>query len=173
MLVTKDPKKPLAERSLVPCPHCHTKHPALKWNTRNNTGLGNWFGLYCDHCGGVIPCVWNLTSLLVLGIIFPIWIWFKKPLKKSWLSWQKRRFNCPMNLEKAGYNWPVEGMVMGCFMFLFMGLFYPWATKEVRTPGKVAFTLLWWLFYGLVYGYIMKIIRERAEKKDEKTSRHV
>src|SRR5688500_7376547 len=50
-LIEKNSRRPLAEKSFVPCPHCHTIHSGLKWTVQNKTAFGNWFGLYCDHCG--------------------------------------------------------------------------------------------------------------------------
>lgn len=171
LLVESDRKKPLAQRSYVPCPHCQTLHPSLKWSMRNHTALGNWFGYYCDHCGGVIPCLWNMVSLMILGVTAPLWIWFRKPMKKRWLRSQQKKCSRPLNLEEPGFNWPVHGILWGCFMFLFMGLFYPWATGTAMSRGKTAFTLLWWLTCSLGYGYFMKILQDREDRKKQKTAR--
>src|SRR5688572_8021958 len=63
MLVEKDKSKPLGERTFIPCPHCKTVHPGMKWSPQNGTSYKNWFGFYCDSCDKVIPCLWNFTSL--------------------------------------------------------------------------------------------------------------
>jgi len=76
-LIDKDKSKSLAERTYYPCPHCNTVHSSLKWAPQFKTGFRNWFGLYCDNCGKIIPCVTNLTSYLVLGLTIPFWYWFK------------------------------------------------------------------------------------------------
>ena len=76
-VIEKGGIKPLADRSYVPCPHCETLHSSLKWTPQNNTAFKNWFGLYCDNCGKIIPCVRNLTSFILLVLTFPIWYWFK------------------------------------------------------------------------------------------------
>lgn len=168
MLIGQDKKKPLHGRSFVPCPHCHTQHSSLKWSMQNKTALGNWFGLYCDHCGGIIPCVMNVTGFLLLAITFPLWVWFQRPLKRKWLRWQKQRFSRPLNLETPGYNWPVQGMGWGLFMFVSMGLFYPWVTGEVITLQRLLIAFLFWLAGGLIYGYVMKLFLGAASRKQDR-----
>lgn len=165
VLVAKGSQKPLSERRFVPCPHCQTLHPSRKWSLPNKTGLGNWFGLYCDRCGGIIPCLMNVFSFLVLAGTFPVWVWFYKPLKRKWLRRQKEKFNHPLNLEDPGYNWPVQGMVWGIFMFVFMGVFYPWASGEVMSMQRIGIGFLWWTAGGQIYGYFMKHFLQFTEKK--------
>jgi hypothetical protein len=55
MLIEKEGERPLFQRSLIPCPHCNTLHSGLKWTAKNKTAFKNWFGIYCDHCSGIIP----------------------------------------------------------------------------------------------------------------------
>lgn len=113
MLVEKDSTKPLPEKSYIPCPHCGTIHPSLEWSSQNKTALGNWFGLYCNHCGKVIPCLRNLTSLVVIVITFPFWIWFKKNWKKNWLKVQKEKFSKPLKLSAPEYIVWIQGLKIG------------------------------------------------------------
>jgi hypothetical protein len=58
-------------RTYVPCPHCGALHEAFLWLGKN--AFGNWLGLVCPSCGGRIPCVWNVVSLALLLVTFPIW----------------------------------------------------------------------------------------------------
>ncbi len=97
MLVDKDDTKPLTERNYVPCPHCHTIHPGKKWTRKNKTDTKNWFGLYCDQCGKTIPCFWNLTSIGILFITYPFWVFFKDRLKEKWRAEQQRRFSSSLD----------------------------------------------------------------------------
>lgn len=170
MLLSNNKRQSLWQRSMVPCPHCHTRHPALTWSTQNKTALGNWFGLYCPACGGVIPCLWNLTSLLMLILTFPLWIWFRKPLRNRWLRWQRARFRRPLNLETPGYNWVAQGLGWGMFMYLMMGLLYPLALREELTLLRITGSFFWWLAGGLIYGYVMKLFLRRKEKKQTRAS---
>ena len=61
-LEDKESNKPRIERSYVPCPHCEKLHDSRTWSTQNNTGFKNWFGLYCNNCGKIIPCLINIFS---------------------------------------------------------------------------------------------------------------
>lgn len=148
--------KALAERSFVPCPHCGTIHSALKWSLQNKTAFGNWFGLYCDNCGNAIPCLRNFTSLIILGVTFPIWIWFRKSLKKKWLSVQKEKFSKPLSLTTPEFNWVTQGLSWGAFMFLFMDIIFPLFEKEDYEPLKLIFGAVIWIFSGLLFGYVVK-----------------
>lgn len=118
MLIQKDSTKTLPEKSFVPCPHCGTIHPSLEWSSQNKTALANWFGLYCNHCGKVIPCLRNLTSLIIIFITFPIWIWFKKTWKKKWLMVQREKFSKPLKLSSPEYNVWLRGLDIGIGYYL-------------------------------------------------------
>jgi len=105
MLIEKDSSKSLQDKTVVPCPHCETLHSGLKWSTETNA-FKNWFGLYCDNCGGIIPCLTNLTSWVVFGLTFPVWFWFKKTGKNKWLEKQPMRYK---NLDLENVSNPYEG----------------------------------------------------------------
>jgi hypothetical protein len=117
-LIEKGGRKPLAEKSFVPCPHCDTLHSSLKWTPQNNTAFRNWFGLYCDNCGKAIPCVRNLTSFILLVLTFPIWYWFKDKWKQKWLNIQKEKFSKPLVLTRPDYKWWYIGFRYSLFMFI-------------------------------------------------------
>lgn len=73
-LMLRDPAQPYMSfdtTGFVPCPHCGAVHSVQLWD-RNR--FGNWFGLVCPDCEGVIPCLWNLTSRVLLVLFFPI-VW--------------------------------------------------------------------------------------------------
>ncbi len=92
ILVERNSTKTLADKTYIACPHCETIHSGQKWSPQNKTAFRNWFGLYCDNCGKIIPCLTNLTSYILLGLTFPIWYWFKDSLKTKWLEEQKIDF---------------------------------------------------------------------------------
>ncbi len=62
---------PWIERCFVPCPHCSGITSGLHWSSRSS--FGNWLGLICPSCGKRIPCLWNVLSLLILALTFPVW----------------------------------------------------------------------------------------------------
>ena len=88
-LIDKTIDKPLMERTFVPCPSCGELHDGRLWAKGN--GFGHWFGLVCPTCDNVIPCLWNLTSLLILLITFPAWILPVRLWKQRWLNFEKNR----------------------------------------------------------------------------------
>jgi hypothetical protein len=162
MLIEKDRTKSLQERTMIPCPHCNTVHPGYKWSTTNNA-YKNWFGLYCDHCGKTIPCLMNLTSFILLLITFPLWIWFVKKWKQSWLEQQPKRYN---NLKTddiadrlAGYGWIRQGLFMG-FLFYIINIISRLISDDPLTLSVVLLGIPIHAIGGLIFGYIMKIINQ-------------
>lgn len=146
---------PFTERSFVPCPYCHTIHLSLKWNSINNTLLGNWYGLYCDNCGRIIPCIRNWMSLIFLIISFPIWICFAKSLKKKWLRRQEEKFSKPIKFAPPNFVWWLNGLQVGISYFVLYTLLKVYAFQEpfslIKMKGLVGSILL-----GLLWGYLMK-----------------
>ena len=113
------------EKSIfVPRPHCGKLNDARIWAKLER--CKNWFGCYCPDCGGIIPCLMNYITFLILVVTFPLWIWFKKPLRHIWLKAQPERFR-NINLEQIKYfifdsNWIIIALRWGAFMLLFMTL---------------------------------------------------
>ena len=71
MLIDEESDKPLMERTYIPCPHCETLNDSRLWGKRNS--FGHWFGFVCPNCHQIIPCLWNIFSLAILAITFPLW----------------------------------------------------------------------------------------------------
>jgi len=168
--VEKDFSKTLEERTKIPCPHCGTVHSGLKWSTENNA-FKNWFGLYCDHCGNIIPCLTNLGSCIVLGITFPVWIWFKNTWKRQWLSKQAARY-AHLDLQHipnryAGLGWIKEGISWAFFTYLLVEILFPLIMHENYQLKKLLLSIPLWLLGGLGYGYTLKLIngKKRTEIK--------
>lgn len=156
-LIERDKEKPITERTFIPCPHCGTLHPGMKWSSQNKTAYKNWFGLYCDHCGKIIPCLTNLTSYLLLGLTFPIWIWFKAKWKAKWLEKQKIKFSKPLNMSQPQFKWWRSGLGWGFFMFIFMVILFPLISGEKITVKDVLIGIPIWAIGGLFFGLIMKV----------------
>ena len=165
MLIERDSHKSLAEKSFIPCPHCNTIHPSVKWSVQNHTAFKNWFGLYCDNCGNTIPCLTNLTSYLLLALTFPVWVWFRKSWKRKWLSVQKEKFLKPANLTVPQFNWVAVGLSWGFFMFLFMEVIYVLISGGRFSLRGFFVGMVTWTLGGLFFGFIMKKFMGRLMSK--------
>ena len=168
MLIEKKSSKTLQEKTKIPCPHCGTLHSGLKWSTKNNA-FKNWFGLYCDNCGKTIPCLTNLTTFLLLGLTFPVWIWFKDKWKMTWLKKQPERYQ-NMDLKNVQnpfeeYGWIKLGLFWGLFMYIFMVLLFPLIDGEGLSTWKVVLGIPIWTIGGIGFGYTMKLINGKNIKK--------
>jgi len=161
-LIEKNSTKSISEKTYIPCPHCSTFHSSLKWSTRNGTAFKNWFGLYCDNCNQIIPCLTNLTSYLIMGLTFPIWFWFKDRWKETWVNEQKIRFSKPMNLTPPPKKWWKVGLVWGFFMYLAMTIFIPILQKKSITQDTLLISIPIWIVGGLLYGFSMKKFNNRT-----------
>lgn len=169
MLIEREGKKPLYQRSLIPCPHCGTMHSGLKWSSQNKTAFKNWFGYYCDNCKSIIPVQRNLTSLIVLTLTFPIWGWFRKTLKQNWLDKQPDRYK-NINLEipekkNSTKNWLKSGLFFGLFMFITMQIIFPLIENKEITQKSILIGIPLWLICGLGWGLTMKLWMNKKGKE--------
>ena len=172
MLEDKSSPLPRHERSYVPCPHCETFHDGRTWSTQNGTGFKNWFGLYCPACSNIIPCLTNFTSVIILTVTFPLWVWFRKSLKERWLAKQPERFK-NIDLTKipdpfSKKSWVYSGLSFGAFMFLFMEIIMPLITDDFKWL-KFAIGVPVWLAAGLGWGYFMKVFSGKRGKQQTQT----
>jgi hypothetical protein len=170
ILIERKSSKSMVERTLIPCPHCQTLHSGLKWSKQNKTASKNWFGLYCDNCGKIIPCVANLISYILLGLTFPIWFWFKDKLKANWLEKQKLKFSQPLNLtySEPKRKWLLDGLIWGFLMYLFMVILFPLIQGKDITQKGLLIGVPVWMACGLLFGLTMKwIYRKRKTKVTE------
>lgn len=161
-LIDRTSDKPLLERQYVPCPSCNTLNDARLWSKKN--AFGHWFGLICPSCHKKIPTLWNVTSLLVLALTFPIWIFIKIFAEKAWLEREKRRFTTVvaggLPTEKD-ISWVKMGFGFGAFMFCFMSL--PKLFNGAATPKLIAIDVVIWLIAGAVFGWVMKFFMTRRK----------
>jgi hypothetical protein len=167
-LIDTTSDKPLMERQFIPCPHCSNLNDArIWWSSNNKTYSKNWFGLYCPVCGKIIPCLFNLTSLLIIVLTFPFWIWFYKPLKRSWLEKQPKRYeNITYKLPKFNeVSWIKMGLKWGAFMFLIMSIIMPLIDGKKLKLSEIGFGIVIWTLGGLGFGYWMKKWNGHKRKK--------
>ena len=167
MLIERNSSKPLDERAFIPCPYCQTLHPGLKWSKQNKTITKNWFGLYCDNCEKIIPCLSNLVTYIFLGVTFPIWFWFKDKWKAQWLKKQKVRFSKPLNLTlpENKYQWWLSGLIWGFLMYVSMVIIFPLIKGENITQKGLLIGIPLWTVGGLLFGYTMKRITGKRKQK--------
>lgn len=170
-LIDKTSDKPYMDRGYTPCPHCGHLHTSLIWSTQNNLAFGNWFGLYCHECGGIIPCLRNATSFILLALTAPLWWWFRDALKAAWLMRQPARYAKLdlSNLTFAKTSWLAAGTGFGGLMFLFYILFDPWYYGGVLTTQKFLGALFSSALAGLLFGLMMKFFLGKSGK-DPKVS---
>lgn len=168
MLMERNSNKAWAERSHVPCPHCNTIHDGKTWNLTNKTMFRNWFGLYCPVCGGVISCLMNIGTFVVLAVTSPIWYWFRKPLYNKWLAKQPARYK-NLDLETSDFQkhtWWQQGLGWGMWMFIAMTLLNMLWGEEITGP-KLIFHFVWWMAGGLILGLFMRAMTHKAIKKQK------
>lgn len=161
-LIDQTSDKPLLERQYVPCPSCSTLNDARLWSKGN--AFGHWFGLICPNCHKKIPTLWNITSLLVLALTFPIWIFIKIFAEKAWLEREKRKFTevtaDGLPTEKE-ISWVKMGFGFGALMFCFMSL--PMFFNGSATPKLIATQIVVWLIAGALFGLTMKFFMTRRK----------
>ena len=161
MLIERNASKSLVERTLIPCPHCQTLHLGLKWSKQNKTASKNWFGLYCDSCGQIIPCLTNLTSYILLGLTIPIWFLFKDKWKAKWLEKQKIKLSNPLDLTLKKVKWWRVGIFFGFCMYVFMTIVFPLIRKGTITQTELLTGIPICTFVGLVYALLIKWINRK------------
>ena len=166
--------KPRIERILVPCPHCETLHDGRTWSKKNGTAFKNWFGLYCNNCGNIIPCLINIFSLIILVMTFPIWGWFKNSMKNKWLERQPKRYeNIDIKHISNPFNkksWVKTGLVWGAFMFLTMSIGLPYFEGQEITLKTILLELVIWTIGGLGYDYTIKLYVNKTISKKKNTT---
>lgn len=154
-LIDKTSSAPLMERQYVPCPECKALNDGRLWSKGN--AMGHWFGYICPECGGRIPCLWNITSIVLLSLTFPIWIWVKILGEKRWIEKEKLRFKALKTdeLPKAKTtSWIKMGIIFGGLMFCIMSL--PPIIKNRMSPVEIVIQITIWAVAGLVFGFVMK-----------------
>ena len=162
-----DSNKTIEESAYILCPHCSYLHPGSTWSKKNKTVFKNWFGLYCHKCSGIIPCLRNYTSQLILWLTYPLWFWWVDRWKRNWLQKQPERY-ANINTEYIGYkksNWWKAGAIWGLLMYMVMTPLTPLITNQ---PFRIEFALISiqvYAFGGLLFGLGMKLMMLKKSGK--------
>ena len=166
MLIDKESDKPLMERTYVPCPHCETLNDQRLWAKWN--AFGHWFGFLCPSCHQVIPCLWNIFSLAILAITFPLWYFPARFFRRRWLEIEKKRLARVLErplIEIKFIHW----LLIGTFGWgvLTWVLFEGWQVLDGREWDlmKMIGNLPIWLVSGFVWGLLMHFFMNRKGRK--------
>jgi hypothetical protein len=155
-LIDKTSDASLAERSYVPCPHCSTLNDARIWGYGN--AFGHWFGYVCPECGARIPCLWNVSSLAVLLVTFPVWILLWRFGRDRWLARSLVRARAARQRllateSKVNHPYVRAGLLFGVLMFCIMALLPYIAGKS--TLQQLAVGAVIWMSSGAAFGFLM------------------
>lgn len=168
-LVDKMSDKPWAERCYIPCPHCETLNDARLWAKWN--AFGNWFGFVCPSCHQVIPCLWNIFSLAVLAITYPLWYFPARFFRRRWLEKEKERLANALGhslIQAKSINWLFRGIFLwGGFMWLILGVIPQiWNVLNGKEWDLVMMfvNLPIWLVAGLAWGLWVRFFMNRKGK---------
>ena len=169
MLTDKESDKPWMERTYVPCPHCETLNDQRLWAKWN--GFGHWFGFVCPSCHEIIPCLWNIFSLAVLAITFPLWYFPARFFRPRWLEIEKKRLAKVLErplIQAKSIHWLLIGtFILGEFMWL-VNEVVP-QIWEVLNGGEwdwimMFIGLLIWLATGFAWSLAMRFFMNRKRR---------
>ena len=138
-LIDKKSDKPQLERSYIPCPHCETLNDSRLWAKGN--AFEHWFGFVCPSCHEIIPCLWNIFSLAILAITFPLWYFPARFFRRRWLEIEKEKLakvlERPLVQAKSinwllieAFNYGVSMWVMCVMWVISMVLLDVWRGRE-------------------------------------------
>jgi len=63
------------------------------------------------------------------------------------------------------YRWIVLGVFYGLWMFLIMSVLYEYGKEKSLSAEKLSKSLILWMVAGLAYGYFMKWVTKKTDKK--------
>ncbi|MYG05387.1 hypothetical protein F4054_16250 [Candidatus Poribacteria bacterium] len=165
-LIDKEGDKPSEERSYIPCPHCETLNDRRLWATKGNA-FGHWFGLVCPNCYQIIPCLWNIFSLAILAITFPLWYFPVRFFRHRWIEKEKERLADGLErppLQATSIHSLRIGIVSGVSGWVMWVIF-----EVVRNGGEwdlktMLESLPFCFLVGFVSDYSMKEIKKEKER---------
>ena len=164
--INKKSDKPQMERTYIPCPHCETLNDRRLWAN----DFGNWFGFVCPSCHEIIPCLWNIFSLAVLAVTFPLWCFPARFFRRRWLEKEKER------LAKSLEHPLIQAKSINSPLIFFMGIFVAGVFAvifEVLLKGKEwdLKTMLEILPICMVAGFVTGLINRWIEEDEERKER--
>jgi hypothetical protein len=168
MLVDKESNKLRMERSYIPCPHCDTLHDRRLW-----AAFGHWFGLVCPSCHEIIPCLWNIFSLAILAITFPLWYFPARFFRRRWFEKEKERLANAVErplIQAKSINWLFRGtFYLGGLMWVILGVIpQVWNVLNGKEWDLIMMFVMLpiWLVTGFAWGLTMRFWMNRKGKTD-------
>ncbi len=168
-LVDKESDKPWAERCYIPCPHCETLNDARLW--AKWSAFGNWFGFVCPSCHQVIPCLWNIFSLAILMITYPLWYFPARFFRPKWLEKEKERLANALErplIQAKSINWLFRGtFYFGGLMWVILEVIPQiWNLLNRKELDLVMMFIMLpiWLLMGFAWGLFMRFWMNRKGK---------
>ena len=168
-LVDKMSDKPWVERIYFPCPHCETLHDSRLWAKWG--AFGHWFGLVCPSCHQIIPCLWNIFSLAILAMTYPLWYFPAKSLRQRRLEKEKERLANALQrplIQAESINWLLRGTVFfgGIMYMIFDFIPQVWDVLhgEEWDLTMTLVNLLLWVIMGFVWGLWTRWWMNRKEQ---------
>ncbi len=174
-LIDKKNDKPQGERCYIPCPHCETLNDGRLWATKGNA-FGHWFGLVCPNCHQIIPCVWNIFSLVILAITFPLWYFPVRFFRHRWIEKEKERLakvlERPLTQAKSMHSMGWIGAFVVGVSIVVMGVISEVVRNVWNGRGwdlKVMLeSLPMWMSAGFVSAYLIGWLEKETEKEEER-----
>ena len=167
-LIEKESDKPPEERSYIPCPHCETLNDRRLWATKRSAfGYGHWFGLVCPSCHQIIPCLWNIFSLAILAITFPLWYFPVRFFRHRWMEKEKERLAKALERPLIQATFIIDSLSIGTLSSI--STWVMWVILEVvRNGGEWDLkTMLEGLPFSLVVGLGIECFMRWVEKDKE------
>ena len=169
-LIDKKSDKSSMEGCYIPCPHCETLNDSRLW-AKGNT-FEHWFGFVCPSCHEIIPCLWNIFSLAILAITFPLWYFPARFFRRRWLEKEKERLakvlERPLIQAKSINRFEsIKWFVRGTFYvsgFLWVAFAVPWSLE--RGDWDFVFDVLpVCLLLGFMWGAFTHILVNLKDRK--------
>ena len=174
VLVDKESDKPQEELTYVPCPHCETLNDRRLWATKGNA-FGHWFGLVCPSCHQIIPCLWNIFSLVILAITFPLWYFPVRFFRHRWIAKEKERLakvlERPLIQATSIHSMGWIGCVSVGVSVAVMGMILEVVRNVWRREWDLKTmleSLPSWLVVGFVLACFMRWLEKETEKQNER-----
>ncbi len=166
VLVDKESDTPQMERSYVPCPHCETLNDRRLW-----AASGHWFGLVCPSCHEIIPCLWNIFSLVILAITFPLWYFPVRFFRHRWIEKEKERLAKVLErplIQAKSINSPLiflaNAFASGVFMWMMWVIFTVlWDGREWDLKTMLESLPIW-----MAGGFGISVLMRWMEKDKER-----
>lgn len=156
MLECRACPRPRLRRYWVPCPSCSELHDGMLWSRGN--AFGHWFGYFCPGCGGCIPCLWNVFSLVVLAVLSPLWWPVARLVRSRAIEFAVARVRAARErLSATGYrepNWVLMGASYAAFMWLFMSALE--VAQGSFSPSRALTLAVIWSAAGVFFGGFMR-----------------